>query len=211
MNGPQAANSFPALILAGGLSRRMGRDKTVAELAGMPMTMHVVARLRPQAGSIALNAPADFPLDSGLSLVPDTVLGHAGPLAGVLAGLRHAEKAMPHASHLLTVPADTPFLPTDLLTRMAEAAAPGRIVVAASLGRIHPVVALWPLSLADDLETWLADPANRKLQTFIARHPSATVDFPPVETTSGPLDPFFNVNTPEDLAHAEQLLKEYRP
>lgn len=211
MSNQQTAHSFPALVLAGGLSRRMGRDKTMIDLAGKPMIAHVVDRLRPQVSGLAVNAPRDALPGNGLPVLPDIVPGHAGPLAGVLAGLIYTREAMPGASHLLTVPADTPFLPVNLMAGMAAEAGPERIVIAASLGRIHPVVALWPISLTDDLANWLADPENRRLQSFIARHPSATVDFPAVETASGPLDPFFNVNTPDDLARAEQILKERHP
>lgn len=211
MSEPQTAQSFPALILAGGLSRRMGRDKTIVDLAGKPMIAHVIDRLKTQASSLAVNAPPGALPEIGIPVLPDTIPGHAGPLAGVLAGLIHARESMPEASHLLTVPADTPFLPVDLTAKMTANIEPGRIVVATSLGRIHPVVALWPISLADDLEEWLGDPDNRKLQSFITGYPSVTVDFPPVETASGPLDPFFNVNTPDDLARAEQILKERHP
>ncbi|ATN34694.1 molybdenum cofactor guanylyltransferase MobA [Rhizobium sp. ACO-34A] len=211
MSEPQTAQSFPALVLAGGLSRRMGRDKTIVDLSGQPMIAHVVDRLRPQVSSLAVNAPSGVLDEIGLPVLADIIPGHAGPLAGVLAGLIHTRESMPEASHLLTVPADTPFLPEDLAARMADDITPGRIVVAASLGRIHPVVALWPISLTDDLKEWLSNPDNRKLQSFIAHHPSVAVDFPTIETASGPLDPFFNVNTPDDLARAEQILKERRP
>lgn len=199
--------AVPALILAGGLSRRMGRDKASADLAGKPMIARVAERLRPQVGALAINAPEGFAAGIDLPLVPDTMAGHPGPLAGVLAGLRHAAMT-PGATHMLTVPADTPFLPPDLVTRLESAAgAPDQIVLAASAGQVHPVVALWPLSLADDLEAWLADPGNRRLQAFIARHPSIAVDFPALATSVGTLDPFFNVNTPDDLATAERFLE----
>lgn len=198
----------PALILAGGLSRRMGRDKASAGLAGKPMILRIAERIGPQVSALAVNAPEAFAVNLGLPLVPDTLAGHPGPLAGVLAGLRHALAAMPEATHLLTVPADTPFLPFDLVARLeGAAAAPDQIVLAASAGRVHPVVALWPLSLADDLEAWLTEPENRKLQAFIARHPSIAVDFPLLATPAGDLDPFFNVNTPDDLATAERFLE----
>lgn len=200
--------SVPALILAGGLSRRMGRDKASAELAGKPMIVRVAERLRPQVGALAINAPEDFAVGVDLPLVPDTIGGHPGPLAGVLAGLRRAAAITPAATHLLTVPADTPFLPLDLVARLeGAAAAPDQIVLAASDGQVHPVVALWPLSLADDLETWLAEPENRKLQAFIARHASLAVDFPLLATPAGSLDPFFNVNTPDDFATAERFIE----
>lgn len=199
----------PGVILAGGLSRRMGENKAAVRLGGKPMIRHVAERLAPQVSSLAVNAPEDADAGLGLSLVPDTVTGHPGPLAGVLAGLRHAEKLTPRPRHIVTAPADAPFLPHDLVEKLQAALPAGdAIVVASSMGRQHPVIALWPLALADDLESWLANPDNRRLQEFIARHPSAAVDFPPIETRQGPLDPFFNVNTPDDLARANAFLEE---
>lgn len=199
----------PGIILAGGLSRRMGENKAAVLFGGKTMIRHVAERLAPQVSSLAVNAPEGADAALGLPLVPDTISGHPGPLAGVLAGLRHAENLMPKPRHIVTAPADTPFLPPDLVERL-EAALPAddAIVVASSAGRWHPVVALWPLTLADDLEEWLADPGNRKLQAFIARHPSTAVDFPPIETKRGPLDPFYNVNTPDELAFAKAFLEE---
>ncbi|MCO6178620.1 molybdenum cofactor guanylyltransferase MobA [Ciceribacter sp. RN22] len=199
----------PGIILAGGLSRRMGENKAAVRLGGKAMIRHVAERLAPQVSSLAVNAPEGADAGLGLPLVPDTIAGHPGPLAGVLAGLRHAQKLARPPRHIVTAPADTPFLPRDLVERL-EAALPtaDAIVVASSAGRGHPVVALWPLALADDLENWLANPENRRLQAFIARHPSASVDFAPIETRQGPLDPFFNVNTPDDLALAKALLEE---
>jgi len=199
----------PGIILAGGLSRRMGENKAAVLLGGKTMIRHVAERLAPQVSSLVVNAPEGADAGLGLPLVPDTIAGHPGPLAGVLAGLRHAEKLARPPRHIATVPADTPFLPRDLVERL-EAALPAddAIVVASSMGRSHPVIALWPIAVADDLEEWLADPGNRRLQAFIARHPSAAVDFPPIETKRGPLDPFYNVNTPDELALAKAFLEE---
>ncbi|GEO83105.1 MULTISPECIES: molybdenum cofactor guanylyltransferase MobA [Alphaproteobacteria] len=198
----------PGLILAGGLSRRMGRDKASALLAGRPMIDRIAERLRPQVSSLALNACEGFAGVRDLPLVPDLHMDRPGPLAGVLAGLRHAA-ALPDApGHLLTVPADTPFLPTDLVLRLVgQADDRTRIVLASSAGQIHPVIALWPLSLADDLEGWMASSDNRRLQSYIARHPAIAIDFALVDTPAGTLDPFFNVNTPEDLATAERFIE----
>lgn len=199
----------PGIILAGGLSRRMGESKPAVLLGGKAMIRHVAESLGPQVSSLAVNAPEGADAGLGLPLVPDTVAGHPGPLAGVLAGLRYAERFRPRPQHIVTAPADTPFLPRNLVEKL-EAALPAddAIAVASSMGRRHPVVALWPLALADDLEEWLADPGNRKLQAFIARHPSTSVEFPPIETKRGLLDPFFNVNTPDDLALAKAFLEE---
>ena len=198
----------PGLILSGGRSSRMGKDKARVLLGKTPMIDHVVNRLAPQVSSIAINATDTVALPTNVELVPDTLEGFAGPLAGILAGLLHTRQGGNSATHLLTVPVDSPFLPTNLVKRLQEAM-PGKtsIAVATSQGRVHPVVALWPVALADDLDHWLRDPTHRRVMEFLARHPLAEVAFPLVETAAGPLDPFFNVNTPADLARAEAFLE----
>ena len=205
----------PAVILAGGLSRRMGTDKTSVLLGGRTLLAHVAARLRPQVASLALNAPPDFvEADLGeegatdLPLVPDTLAGRPGPLAGILAALRHARATAPSASHVLVAPVDSPFLPNDLVARLHAALTGAEtIAVAHSLGAMHPVCGLWPVVLADDLESFLAEPDNRRVKAFLARHSTAAVDFPPITTAAGLLDPFLNVNTPGDLAQAHLFLE----
>lgn len=197
----------PAVILAGGLSRRMGRDKAQVALQGTPLALRIVERLKPQVSTVYLNASADHPLAALLPLIPDTRPDKPGPLAGVLAGLKHlAERAEP-PTHLLTSPCDTPFLPTDLAKRLVANAKADTIVLAGSGGRTHPITALWPLSLADDLEAWLSDPAHRRVFDFVARHQAKTVDFAPFQGPFGAVDPFFNVNTPEDLETARAILE----
>jgi len=154
------------IILAGGLSRRMGGgDKTLLALGGRPLLDHVVARLTPQVGSLALNAngdPARFAA-SGLSVLADTVEGHAGPLAGILTGLEWAA-ANTASEALVTAAGDTPFLPADLVATLVAAAAgrPGSIAVASSGGRRHPTFALWPLGLRQALRRFLVDEDNRR-------------------------------------------------
>lgn len=191
-----------AVILAGGLSRRMGADKAGILLAGKPLVAHVADRIAPQARQLMVNAPAG--IDLPYPLLPDTLPDRPGPLAGILAAMRHAESI--GTGKVLTVPVDAPFLPRDLARRLAVAADSGVIAVARSGGRLHPVATLWPAGLAADLEDWLADPAHRRLTDFLARHPVVEVDF-----ATGQIDPFFNVNTPDDLARAETLLRELGP
>lgn len=200
--------NIAGLILAGGRSTRMGRDKTTMSLLGRPMIAHVADRLSPQVSMLAINALPGFEQHQNLPLVADTLADHQGPLAGILAGLRHFSATGPH-THMVSAAGDGPFLPCDLVKRLAAACPDGRtITVAASEGHMHPVYALWPLSVADDLGDWLSDPDNRRVKAFITRHPNVTVAFEQDETPAGTRDPFFNVNTPEDFALAQTFLEQ---
>lgn len=201
----------PAIILAGGLSRRMGEDKAELMLAGIPLALRVAETLSQQASTVLLNAPPGHPLASQLPIIADTMPDRPGPLAGVLAGMKAlAELPMQH-THILTAPCDTPFLPHNLALRLSDNPEGDTIVMAACAGRVHPVTALWPVTLAEDLETWLTDPSHRRVFDFIARHRSRTVDFEPLDGPFGPVDPFFNINTPEDLMRAEAILGRGQP
>jgi len=199
------------ILLAGGQSRRMGGgDKALQDLAGRPMLAHVIERLAPQLGRLVLNAngdPARFAA-FGLTIVPDTVEGFAGPLAGLLAGLRWAAAQTPAARWVLTAPSDAPFLPLDLVHRLTAAAAASQnsVAVVASGGRVHPVIGLWPVALADDLERQL-DAGLRKVLDWGERHASVAVEFPLVRFHGRMIDPFFNVNTPAELAEARALIE----
>jgi molybdopterin-guanine dinucleotide biosynthesis protein A len=195
----------PAVILAGGLARRLGGgDKSLRDIAGRPLLDRVIARLAPQCDGLVLNAngdPARFAAFD-LPVVADSIENFAGPLAGVLAGLDWVAAHRPEVTQLLSAPADCPFLPRDLVTRLADAqrATHAEITVAASAGRTHPVVALWPMALREPLRHALTRESLRKVGLFLARYPLATVEWP-IE----PRDPFFNANTPEDFAEAESL------
>jgi molybdopterin-guanine dinucleotide biosynthesis protein A len=187
----------------------MGRPKAAVVLGGQTMLARVVERLSPQAASIAVNLNSDpgIALPSGHPVIADTMSGLPGPLAGVLAALQHARKVAPEASHVLTVPIDTPFFPVTLTARLQGALIVGdEIAVAWSLGEMHPLFALWPLSIADDLDVWIRTDEKRRVRAFIARHPSVAVDFPTVTTKAGLLDPFLNINTPQQLEQAEEWL-----
>ncbi|AZO47036.1 MAG: molybdenum cofactor guanylyltransferase MobA [Mesorhizobium sp.] len=201
--------NIAGIILAGGQSRRMGGgDKTLLVLGGRSLLDHVVARLVPQVGPLALSAngdPARF-ARFGLPVLADTVEGHAGPLAGILTGIEWASIA---CDAVVTVAGDTPFFPKDLIERLATAAAtkPGAITVASSGGRRHPTFALWPLGLHDALRRFLVDEDNRRVSAFIDRHDVVDVEFPMMASGGQQIDPFFNINMPDDLAIAERLLQ----
>lgn len=196
--------SVAGLILAGGLARRMGGgQKALVELGGRPLIAHAIERLSPQVGDLALNVNADDPAYPclGLPLAPDTVPGFAGPLAGVLAGMDWAAGLPEPPEWLLTAPTDAPFLPKDLLRRLLAAAGEADVAVAMSGGRTHPVVALWRLSLRPALHEALVERDIRKIDRFTGEHRTAHAEW-----DTGPGDPFFNVNTPHELAEAETLL-----
>ncbi len=197
--------SLPAgTILAGGQARRMGGgDKGLLTVGDRPMLDHVIERLAPQVGKLALNANGDRTRFAkfGLPVLADPVAGHAGPLAGVLAGLDWA--AGREAANIVTVAADTPFLPSDLVFRLLNASADqGRqIALACTATGLHPTFGLWPVTLRDDLRTALSE-GVRKVVDWADRHGVARAEFP-----VGEFDPFFNVNTPEDLARAQDYLE----
>jgi len=206
------ARALPGLILAGGLSRRMGTNKSLCPFGERQLLHHVIEKLAPQVSVLALNASGDWGKVFDLPLVPDTKIGHAGPLAGILAGLQHFRNHPSSASHMLTAPSDSPFFPDDLALRLMDHLPDeNTIVIAASKGQVHPVFALWPLALVEDLERWLADDDNRRIRSFLARHPTIGVSFPPVESATSSIDPFFNINTPEELSQAETFLKSLTP
>jgi molybdenum cofactor guanylyltransferase len=193
------------LVLAGGLARRMGGgDKARIRIGGATILERVLTRLTPQCEAVILNAngdPARF-ADSALIVVPDSVPDFAGPLAGILAGLGWAAAHRPDISDVASVPGDCPFLPADLVARLhaARAAAGVPLACARSGEWRHPVVGLWPVRLRDDLRHALVVEDLRKIEIWTARHGIAVVDW-----SVAPVDPFFNVNTPEDAAAAERM------
>jgi molybdenum cofactor guanylyltransferase len=200
--------SAAGLILAGGQSRRMGGgDKCLRLLHHKTILARIIERARPQVATLALNANGD-PLrfaKYALPVVPDVVEGFAGPLAGVLTGLEWARLNAPTCKWLATFASDAPFLPTDLVARLLKAvedqnADLGRAV---SAGQEHPVFGLWRIDLAEPLRYALVSEEMRKVDAWTARYKLADVEF-----AATPVDPFFNVNRPEDLAEAERLLAE---
>jgi len=197
------------LVLAGGLARRMGGgDKARIRIGDATILERVLARFRPQCDGTILNAngdPARF-ADTGLTVVPDSVPDFAGPLAGILAGLDWAAAHRPDIADVASVPGDCPFLPGDLVARLsaARAAAGVPLACARSGDWRHPVVGLWPVALRKDLRTALTVDGLRKIEVWTARHGIAIADWP-----SEPVDPFFNVNTPEDAATAERIATQY--
>jgi molybdopterin-guanine dinucleotide biosynthesis protein A len=189
------------VILAGGQGQRMGGvDKALVPLASAPLLAHVIARLEPQVERLVLSANGDAARFArfGLPVLPDGP--GAGPLAGVLAALRWA--APLGATAVVSTPVDGPFLPGDLCPRLCLAAenAPEGLAVAQAGGRLHPTFALWPVELAEPLAAFLDSGAKPKVMDFVAAHGATEAHF---AEGSG----FDNLNTPEDLARAEAILR----
>ncbi|UAB89241.1 molybdenum cofactor guanylyltransferase MobA [Ruegeria sp. SCSIO 43209] len=207
------------VILAGGLATRMGGgDKGLLQIGGQSLLDRVIDRLRPQVGGLALNANGDAERFARLNLpvVSDSIEGFAGPLAGVLAGLDWA--AEQGAQSIVTVAADTPFFPHDLVAQLVHASEGQKYpLVLATTPRTgdealksgggkrvnrHPTFGLWPVALRDDLRAAL-NGGLRKVVLWTDQHDGREALF-----SAQPFDPFFNVNTPDDLARAETLLEQ---
>lgn len=197
------------VILAGGLARRMGgTDKPLLHLGGRPLLDHIIGRLAPQCDALILNAngaPERFS-NFRLPIVPDPIPDHPGPLAGILAALEWTVHHKPSAEWVVSVSGDTPFLPSDLFQRLCEEFERKRAspVCAASDGRLHPTIALWPVALKDNLRQALMHEELRSVRDWANHHGLTSVSW-----ACDPIDPFFNINTPHDIDAAEAFLKRW--
>ncbi len=199
------------VLLAGGQSRRMGGgDKCLLEINGQTVLSRVISRIAPQVQGVVLNVNGDGDrfADYGLETIADAVGDFSGPLAGVLTGMEWAQDKNADGgdiSHILSVPTDAPFLPMDLVERLQAPIQSGQaeMTCAVSNGRTHPVVGIWPVSLAADLRRAMVDEDIRKVDRWTARYRLTQVEF---DATL--FDPFFNMNRGEDLAEAKRLAKD---
>jgi len=204
---------YPAtigLVLAGGLARRMGGgDKALIDIGGVTILDRVLACLVPQCTRVVLNANGDPTRFArfGLPVIADDVPDFAGPLAGILAGLDWIAQNAPDIAWMASVPGDCPFLPHDLLVRLhrARIEQDKPLACARSGDWRHPVVGLWPVALRADLRQALVKENLHKIEVWTARHGVAIAEWP-----DRPIDPFFNVNTPEDRVRAAALVQSGR-
>lgn len=206
----QGLGPHAGVILAGGGGTRMGvADKALVKVDGKSMLERVIERFAPQVERIVLSAngaPGRFAAFN-IPIVPDAVSA-VGPLAGLLAGMRWSEENLPEARFVASVAADMPFIPLDLVAQLSEGC--GRdentVALAASSAGTHPVCGLWPVKLADGLERLLKSGESTKVLTFADRFMRLNVPFDDIELPNGErVDPFFNVNTPEDVQRAEEI------
>jgi len=199
------------LVLAGGLARRMGGgDKALLEIGGKTILSRVLATLKPQCEAVILNANGDTGRFAafGLPVVSDDIPDFAGPLAGILAGLDWMAAHHPDLQWMASVPGDCPFLPADLVSRLHQmrerAGTP--LACAKSGDWRHPTVGLWNVALRENLRRALIDEDLHKIEIWTARHGIAIAEWP-----DRPVDPFFNVNTPEDRDRADAIAETLQP
>jgi len=201
------SNTEPVVgvILAGGLAKRMGGgDKCLLPLAGKTLLQRTVERAQPQVGSLLLNANGSSLrfARTRLPVIADEFPDNLGPLAGVHAGLSWMRDNKPGATWLASFASDSPFFPTDLVAQLSSAATASnsQLAVATSKGRTHPIFALWHISLSDKIELQLQTGDMPRLQDWIKQQKMIAVEF-----AAEHYDPFFNINTPQDLYTAEPL------
>jgi len=198
------------IVIAGGRSTRMGGgDKCLMPLDGKPVLAHIIERLESQVTAIAINAngdPSRF-RSFGVPVIPNAVAEHAGPLAGILAGLEWARTIVPEIDYIVTVTSDMPFLPDNLAARFLDALkdTERNACVARSVGGVRRLIGMWPTTMAASLEEALCN-GVRKAGTWLDQQEPGEVYFPLVRVKGRPVDPFFNINRPEDLAAAEVLV-----
>lgn len=201
-----SSQSVVGVILAGGLARRMGGgDKCLLPLVGKTLLQRTIERAQPQVSSLILNANGNSLrfARTRLPVVPDIYFGNLGPLAGIHAGLQWMTTDNPDAEWLASFASDTPFFPTDLITRLLDAAISQHalLAVATSNNRAHPIFALWHASLIGKIEQQLQTGEMPRLQDWIKQQKLVEVEF----ALEG-YDPFFNINTPQDLYAAEPMV-----
>ena len=204
---------IPGIILAGGLSRRMGGgDKGLLMLGKTTIIERVIDKILPQVGSLAINIIGDssrFP-DYKLPIIPDSIKGYLGPLSGILAGMEWAFKN--GNRYIATVAADTPFLPDDLIKRLHAMVKSKNLNIGIAASRIlsgddvfiHPTFCIWEVALKDDLRNALAND-TRKIMFWAKKF---KLDYYYFDTSDKLSDPFFNINTPDDLEEAKYRLKK---
>ncbi|MBL4692013.1 MAG: molybdenum cofactor guanylyltransferase MobA [Magnetovibrio sp.] len=200
--------SCVGLLLAGGNSRRFGGgDKCLHPLDGQTLLSHVITRAAPQVKSLILNASGNATrfASYGLAVVADDLTGHLGPLAGILTGLDWTKENRPNTKWVASFATDAPFFPLDLVNRLHGAAHQHgtKIAIAKCQGQTQPVFALWSVDLAPDLRVALVEQGVRKVMAWVERHDPVFVEF-----SRPSFDPFFNINTQEDLNKAESLIQQ---
>lgn len=203
------ANDIAGLLLIGGLSRRMnGTNKGLMDLGGKTLLEHGLNRLSEQTHPVAINANHDLEQieQFRVPVVKDTFEGYQGPLAGILAGMEWARDHAPNATWLMTAAGDSPFFPNDLVSKLKARLGDSEIVLATAQGVPHPIFGLWHLDLSEKLRKFMEQETTRKVRAFTDMHRLAFCPIEPVIMNGHEIDPFFNINRPQDLDEARELL-----
>lgn len=208
---PQTPKSpIVGVLLAGGLARRMGGgDKPMRELGGKPILEHVIDRVRPQVHQLILNANGDPDRfkQFNLPVVADVLDDNQGPLAGILTGLDWAAKNLPDCEYVISFATDAPFVPHDLVMRLLQPVLAGEAPLSCAITgeRTHPVFGVWPVVLREELRKAMVEEGMRKIDAW-----TETIGIKHVPFETEPVDPFFNVNKPENLEEAEAVYEKLR-
>jgi len=199
------APPYSAVILAGGAARRLGGgDKPLRTLGGKPILQWIIERIQPQVQFLAISANGDPSRFStyALPILPDQS-PDLGPMSGILASLEWCKRTTPDTSHVLTLSGDTPFIPLDLVHRLSSAPDIGTsdIITASSAGHPHPTIAFWPVGAIEPIKSALSEHKNRRVSDWLSIFTAHAVEW-----DIQPIDPFFNINTPDDLEEAERRI-----
>lgn len=200
MNMPTTLQNITAVILAGGKGSRLGGvDKGLVKLNNLPLVQHLVSRIQPQVSNIIISANRN--IDSykklGFPVYEDEISDYAGPLAGILKALQHCE-----TEWLLIVPADSPFIPTDLVSRLVQNIEDAKLAIPNDGEHLHPTFALLHKSLQSSLDNYLAS-GERKARVWMQQQQHTIVDF------SDQANAFININTEDDLIKAEKHFESF--
>lgn len=200
--------SILGVILCGGRSTRMGKNKALLEFSGKPLLQIVIDHFANQIDDIIISTgeiSTPF-IQTGLPLVADCApyIG-LGPLSGIFSAMQYAQ-TQTYFSGVITIAVDTPFFPKDYVSRMLKAASAqntGYPVIAVSETGFHPTFGFWPLDLRQKLDNHLAD-GKRSILSFAKQCHAQELVFDSIEPLA--FDPFFNINTPDDLIRAQIFL-----
>ena len=200
-------NEVFGIILSGGKSRRMGSEKSLKKIKNKNMIEFVVDRAHKQVSCLAINSNAHrntFKNKFNLEIIPDCVSGNLGPLAGILTGLKWAKNKNKNCKWVVFFPVDSPFFPKDLIKKFLDGLENEKIVMAESNNRLHPVFSMWSPDLSDALKRSL-EKGIRKIEDFTKKIQTRVVNFSFIS-----YDPFFNVNRPDDLKKANEILELFK-
>jgi len=196
-------------ILAGGKSKRMGKDKLFLELDNKKLIEHTTNKVKKYLKKIIIitHQDNDFFSKNNLTVVRDCIAGQLGPLVGILTAMKWARENMTECSWVATFPCDTPFFPEIIIENFIQESKKKEslILCASSHGRKHNIFGLWSLDLYDKLEDDLINKKVRKVQDWTEKNKIKNL-----ELKFKNYDPFFNINTKEDLEVAKKLIKKIK-